>query len=102
MLKTLANNVAATGTDTQSAVTTKGTPNLSGRTAIAAVDLSTVTGAPTILIETSDDGTTYSTAATVTLIGKLSLVEITLANFVRARQSVAGSAGTYNAYLINF
>lgn len=99
MLKTLANNVAATGTATQTAQTTQVTPMLSGRTGLLVVDMTTVTGTPTILIETSADGTTYSTASTVTLIGKVTLAEITLANYVRARQSVAGSAGTYSAYL---
>lgn len=98
MLKTLASNVAATGTATQTAQTTQTTPMISGRTALVMVDTTTVTGTPTILIETSADGTTYSTAATVTLIGKVTLVEVALANYIRARQSVAGSAGTYNAY----
>lgn len=99
MLKTLANSVAATGTATQTAQTTQATPLLKGRTGLVVVDMTTVTGAPTILIETSSDGTTYATAATVTLIAKLTLVEIALGTHVRARQSVAGSAGTYSAYL---
>lgn len=98
MLKTLANNVAATGTATQTAQTTQATPQLAGRTALVVVDLTTVTGTPTVLIETSSDGTTYATAATATIIGKVALFEITLGTHIRARQSVAGTAGTYSAY----
>lgn len=99
MLKTLANNVSLVGTATQTAQTTKVTPMLSGRQALVMVDLTTATGTPTVLVETStDDGATYSTAATANVIGKVAWFEVALGTHIRTRQSAAGTAGTYNAY----
>lgn len=97
---TLASAVAATGTVTQAAQTTRTTPYMIERKATAVVDLTTVTGTPTVLIETSVDGTAYTTAGTFTVIGKVKFLDITLSNFIRVRQSVAGSAGTFDVYLL--
>lgn len=96
---TLASAVAATGTVTQTAQATRTTPFMQGRKATVTCDLTTVTGTPTVLVETSGDGTSYTTAATFTVIGKVKKIDITLDNFVRVRQSVAGSAGTFDVYL---
>lgn len=99
MLKTLANNVSAAAVATQAAVTTKSTPLLNGRAGLVVLSFAGVTGTPTVLVETStDDGATYGVAATVTVTGPVTLVEVPLGTHLRTRVSVAGTAGTFSAY----
>lgn len=99
MLKTLASDVAATGTVTQTAQTFTATPAIANRTGLLTVEMITATTTAAVIIEGSDDGTTYSTIQTCTHIGKVKQYEITLKKYVRARQSVAGGAGTYSAWV---
>lgn len=99
MFKTLASEVAATGTVTQTAVQQTTTPGIAGRTGLLTVEMITATTTATVLIEGSDDGTTYTTIQSCTHIGKVKQYEVTLKPYMRARQSVAGGAGTYSAWL---
>lgn len=100
---TLASAVAATGTVTQTGQATV-TPFGPIRKCVAVVDLTTVTGTPTVLIETANDSAFtvgVATVGTFTIIGKVKFLEITTDRYVRVRQSVAGSAGTFDAYLLS-
>jgi hypothetical protein len=96
----LAEGIAATGTATQTAVGLNATPFLAGRDVILDVVGAGLTGTPTILIEGSDDNVTFSTLATHTALYSKQY-NIKAARYMRARQSVAGPAGTYSAYLNN-
>jgi hypothetical protein len=98
---TLATNVAATGVAAQTAVNSNVTPFGNGRDVVVAIDPTvTLTGTPTILIEGSPDGVTYTTLVTHTaLYGKW--YQVKAQRYMRANVTVAGSAGSFNAYVIN-
>lgn len=99
-LLTLATAVAATGTVAQTGVATQQTPFSPGFNAIVNINSTGVTGTPTILIQTSPDNSTWTTVATMNVITRSGFQqEITLDKYVRANQTVAGSAGTYDAYI---
>lgn len=99
-LLTLATAVAATGTVAQTGVETTAAPFAPGFNAIAEIDFTGVTGTPTVLIQTSPDNSTWTTVATLAVITRaVYKVEITLNKYIRANQTVAGSAGTYDAYV---
>lgn len=96
----LAAAVAATGTVAQTGVETQDTPFAPGMSAVLCINLTGVTGTPTILCQTSPDNSTWTTVATLAVITRTGyMVEITLDKYVRANQTVAGSAGTYDMYL---
>jgi hypothetical protein len=98
----IAEGIDATGTVTQTAVHPTATPFLQGRDVVCKVQANGLTGTPTIIVEGSDDN--FATAAT-TLITHTALYtkeyNIKCWPYMRARQSVAGSAGTYNVYCTN-
>lgn len=99
-LLTLATAVAATGTVAQTGVATTATPFAPGMNAVVQINTTGLTGTPTILIQTSPDNSTWTTVATLNVITRSGFrAEITLDKYVRANQTVAGSAGTYDAYL---
>lgn len=96
----LAENIAATGTATQTAIGLNATPFLSGRDVVARVISNGLTGTPTILIQGSDDNSTWTTLATHTALYDKEY-NIKAARYMRANVTVAGSAGTYNVYIDN-
>lgn len=99
-LLTLATAVAATGTVAQTGVSTQATPFAPGHNAVVEIACTGVTGTPTIVIQTSPDNSTWTTVATLNVITRSGFqAEITLDKYIRANQTAAGSAGTYDAYL---
>jgi glucose dehydrogenase len=100
---TLASAIAATGTATQAAQATN-TPFGPNRKCVAVVDLTTCTTTTTVVIETANDAAFtvgVQTVGTFAVIGKVKFLEITTDRYVRSRQSVAGGAGTWDAYLLS-
>jgi hypothetical protein len=99
----LADQVSAAATSTQTAIRPLATPFLAGRDAVWKVDASGITGTPTILLEGSVDGVTYTTNATCALAagspGREFNVKVQPYN--RTRVSVAGSAGVFSSSLRN-
>lgn len=75
------------------------TPFLTGRQVEAFIDVSSdATAAATIKIQGSDDNSTWVDLLTSTaLAGKRGMVQ--MYRYMRANQTVAGTAGTYNAGL---
>lgn len=99
-LLTLAAAVAATGTVAQTGVSTQATPFAPGMNAVLEINLTGVTGTPTIKAQTSPDNTTWTDVASLAVITRSGYcVEITLDKYIRMNQTAAGSAGTYDAYL---
>ena len=96
----LGEGIAATGTVAQAAVDAKATPFLEGRDIVARLDLSGVTGTPTIKIQGSSDGTTWSDLVTHSVLYSKEY-NIKCNRYMRVNQTAAGSAGTYSAYLTN-
>lgn len=99
-LLTLGAAVSATGVAAQTGVATQQTPFSPGFNAIANVNFTGVTGTPTVLIQTSPDNTNWTTVATVNVITRSGFMqEIVLDKYARLNVTVAGSAGTIDAYL---
>lgn len=99
-LKILGEDVALTGDAAQTAVTCDETPFAPGFNGIVTVSLAGPTGTPTVLIEGSDDGTTYTTLLTITDITQLLVkAEVTIYAYMRLNVTEVGTAGTVTAYL---
>lgn len=100
-LKVLGEDVALTGDAAQTAVEMDETPFAPGFNAVAVVSLAGPTGTPTVLIEGSDDNSTFTTLLTVTDITQLLVMEeVTLKRYMRVNVTEVGSAGTVTAYLL--
>lgn len=99
-LLTLGAAVSAAAAAAQTGVSTQATPFAPGFNAIANINLTGVTGTPTIKIQTSPDNSTWTDAATLSVITRTGYqVEITLDKYARLNVTAAGSAGTIDAYL---
>lgn len=99
-LITLGAAVAATGVAAQTGVSTQAAPLARGFNAVAHINLTGVTGTPTIKIQTSPDNTTWTDATSVAVITRQGFkAEITLDKYARLNVTAAGSAGTIDAYL---
>lgn len=99
-LFTLAAGAVLTSAVAQPAKLMLETPFSQGFNTIASINLTGATGTPTVLIEGSDDGTTYSTLMTVAAITEsLVKAEVVLKKYMRARVSVVGTAGTVSAWI---
>lgn len=99
-LITLGAAVSAAAVAAQAGVETQDTPFAPGFNAVLNINLTGVTGAPTILVQTSPDNTTWTTVATLAVITRSSyMTEVTLDKFARLNVTVAGTAGTIDAYL---
>lgn len=84
----------------EDAVELEATPFLAGRDVVAVIAPVGVTGAPSVTIEGSNDGTTWVVLATNATLG-LSMTNVVCRAFMRLNVGTAGTAGTYNAYLLN-
>jgi phenylacetate-coenzyme A ligase PaaK-like adenylate-forming protein len=99
-LTTLGTAVSASAAAAQTGVATNTTPLCRGMNAVVQLNLTGVTGTPTILVQTSPDNVTWTTQATCSVITRSGFrAEITLDNYARLNVSVAGSAGTIDCYL---
>lgn len=99
-LLTLAAAVVATSAVAQTAVDTLETPFAPGFNAIAHLSFTGLTGTPTVKIQTSDDGTTWTDALVVSVLTRANVMaEITLKKMARLNVTAVGSAGTVDAYL---
>ena len=101
-MKTLiiAEGIVATGTVAQTAVGATATPFLAGRDTVCRVVPTGLTGTPTVKVQGSDDNATWTDLVTHTVLYEKQY-NIKCARYVRANQTVAGSAGTYSVYLDN-
>lgn len=97
---TLASAVSGTAVAAQAAVSLTATPFLAGRDVVAVVNPIGITGTPTILIQGSDDNTTWTTLATHTSLGS-TMYNVVARRYMRTNVTVASGAGTFNAYLLN-
>lgn len=99
-LITLGSAVSAAAAAAQAGVETQDTPFAPGHNAVVELNLTGVTGTPTIKVQTSPDNSTWTDAATLSVITRFGYrAEITLDKYARLNVSVAGSAGTVDAYL---
>lgn len=99
-LKILGAGVVLTSAVAQTALEMDSTPFAPGFNAVATINLTGATGTPTVLIEGSDDGTTYTTLLTVAAItASMVKAEVTLKKHMRLSVSVVGTAGTVSAWL---
>lgn len=57
-------------------------------------------GAFVVQVQTSPDGVTWTTVATVNGVGPTTLAGITLDKYIRMYVSTAGTGGTVSAYLL--
>jgi hypothetical protein len=96
----LGSNVSATAVAAQTGVGATATPFLEGRDCILDIRKAGVTGTPTILFQTSPDNTTWTTQATDTLLTN-TLTNVICGRYNRVNVTVAGSAGTFTAALVN-
>ena len=101
MLQVLADNVAGTVAD-QTAVESNKTPFLPGRVVGAHISTGGITGTvPSIIIESSPDGTTWTTVLTCNQIDGGKVGNVVCAKYMRAGVETAGgtTAGRYSAWL---
>ncbi|GAB2619905.1 hypothetical protein [Novilysobacter erysipheiresistens] len=99
-LKILGAGAVLTSAVAQTGVEMDGSPFSRGFNAIATINLTGATGTPTVLIEGSDDDTTYTTLMTVSAItASMVKAEVTLQPYMRVRVSAVGTAGTVSAWL---
>lgn len=99
-LKTLGQDVDATAVAAQTAVTLGTAPFVTKGNSFYVVSLAGVTGTPTIKIQGSDDGSTWTDLKSITDITQyLYIGEITNYASVRLNVTAGGSAGTVTAYL---
>lgn len=99
IVKVLGNDVSLAAVAAQAAVTTLTTPFLPGRSVTAVINFAGVTGAPTVTLQTSDDGAAWVDVLTVAGIKPNVHANVTLKKQVRLNVTVAGTAGTCSAYL---
>lgn len=100
-IKNLAQDVSAASAAAQTAVECDTSPFIVGGSCISQVSLDGVTGTPTIKIQGSADGSTWSDLVTITDITQLLVMDkITVYEQMRLNVTVAGSAGTVTAYLL--
>lgn len=99
-LITLGEGVSLTSAAAQAAQATDDTPFARGFDAICTIVLTGATGTPTVKIQTSPDGSTWSDAVTLSSIANSSVKrEIALDKYARLNVTAAGSAGVVSAYL---
>jgi hypothetical protein len=99
-LLVLAAAVAANAVAAQTAVATNVTPFSRGFNARCNINLTGVTGTPTLKVQTSPDGTTWNDALVLNVITRQGFQgELTLDNYARFNVTGAGSAGTVDCYL---
>jgi hypothetical protein len=96
----LATNVSAAAAAAQTAVQATATPFLSGRDVICHIEKTGVTGTPTIKVQGSDDGTTYTDLVSSTTLTNV-VSNIKCMRYNRVNVTVAGSAGTINVWFEN-
>lgn len=98
----IAEGVDLTDAASSTAVQPDVTPFLPGSEAVLAIDTNGMTGgtSPSFKVESSDDGTTYSSVKAITAAGPLLLVNVIIANYYRVTVTSASSAGTANVYLL--
>lgn len=101
-MKTLviAEGVSATAVAAQTAVHPVATPFLPGRDVVCYVNSNGMTGTPTVLIQGSDDNSTWTTLVTHTALYDKQY-NIKCASYMRLNVTVAGSAGTVSSYCEN-
>jgi hypothetical protein len=99
-LITLGTAVSATSVAAQTAVSTTASPFAPGFNAVVHICSTGLTGTPTIKVQTSEDGTTWTDAVTVSVITRNHVMaEVELKKYARLNVTVAGSAGTLDAYI---
>lgn len=99
-LITLGSAVSASAVAAQAGVATNVTPMARGFNAVVQLNLTGVTGTPTIKVQTSPDNSTWTDALTLSVITRSGYRgEITLDKYARLNVTVAGSAGTIDCYL---
>lgn len=99
-LITLGAAVSAAAAAAQAGVETQDTPFAPGFNAILNINLTGVTGTPTIVVQTSPDNATWTTVATLNVLTRSGfMAEVTLDKFARLNVTAAGTAGTIDAYL---
>lgn len=96
----LGKDVDATAVAAQAAVEPTQTPFIAGREAIAVVSVDGVTGAPSIKVQGSDDGVTWSDLVTVAAQGPAVLAKVTVQAQMRLNVATAATAGKVSAYLL--
>lgn len=90
--------VSLTAAAAQAAVRSRVTPFLAGREVVATINMAGATGTPTVLIQGSDDGTTWTTLLSSTVLG-LKKSTIKTREYMRVNVTAAGTAGNVSAYL---
>lgn len=99
-LITLGTAVDATAVAAQTGVNTEDTPFAPGFNAIVELNLTGVTGTPTIKVQTSPDNSTWTDVVTLSVITRFGYrAEITLDKYARLNVTAGGSAGTVDAYI---
>lgn len=99
-LKILGAAVSLTAAAAQTGVAMDETPFAPGFNAIATISLTGATGTPTVLIQGSDDNSTWTTLVTVAAItANVVKAEVTLQAYMRVNVSAVGTAGTASAWL---
>ena len=78
----------------------RATPFVEGREAVAVVDVRGVGGTPTIRLQGSDDGTTWTDLVVHTGNPPAKMAQITIPKYLRYNVTAAGTAGTANVYLL--
>lgn len=98
--RTLASGVSLTSAAAQASVTNDTTPYIRNRAVVARVILNGNTGTPTVKIQQSDDGSTWTDDIIVTSASAPVVeAQLTLKKYTRANVTATGSAGTFSAYL---
>ncbi len=91
-------SLAATGAG--AAVELNATPFVQGRGAVLMVDVRGVSGSPTLRVQGSDDGTTWTDLVVHTGNPPAKMAQVTIPKFLRYNVTAAGTAGTANVYLL--
>ena len=100
-LLTLATAVSATGVAAQTAVNSNVTPFGNGRDVlIEVIPTVALTGTPTILVEGSGDGVTYTTLVTHTALYEKKY-QVKAQRYMRVNVTVAGTAGAVSVYALH-
>lgn len=101
-LATLANDVSLATAAAQTGVALNYSPFLPYRSVLGFLSVAGATGSWTILIQTSPDNATWTTAVTLTGSGQIPSqhFEVTTDLYIRTDVSVAGTAGTFTCQLI--
>lgn len=96
----LTEGTSGTAVAAQTAVGCTATPFLPGRNVVCHVNSNGLTGTPTILVQGSDDNSTWTTLATHTSLYNKQY-NIQLRRYMRTNMTVVGTAGTFSAYCTN-